>query len=220
MTAWTDHVKTYCAKKGISYKQGLKDPECKTSYHNAKTEKKEVDKGNKKFKEHQANKDLLIVGTPSISVPDKMLLITDKGEEKVIHPLTKKGTLARKNNQNIIKMNVSEHNNFKVNSSGITKKEQERRLKVARYDKYNKYYSDNTRIVPDINVLERVIDKETKRIETLKKAPHKTLQQLEEYKKELKELKAKHGKNEDKRYMYGEEGYKDYVHEFGKTYKD
>ena len=37
MTAWTDHVKMYCAKKGISYKEGLKDKDCKESYHNVKT---------------------------------------------------------------------------------------------------------------------------------------------------------------------------------------
>ena len=116
MTAWTDHVKAYSIKKGISYKEGLKDPGCKKSYHDAKTEKKEVDKGNKKFKDHQANKDLLIVGTPSISVPDKMLLITDEGEEKVIHPLTKRGTLARKNKQNMIKINVNDDNKFTVDN--------------------------------------------------------------------------------------------------------
>jgi len=136
MTAWTDHVKTYCAKKGISYKEGLKDPECKTSYHNAKTEKKEVDKGNKKFKEHQANKDLLIVGTPSISVPDKMLLITDKGEEKVIHPLTKKGTLARKNKQNMLQFETNNDNAVEIKNKGKTINKRENSLGVARFKKF------------------------------------------------------------------------------------
>ena len=49
MTAWTDHVKMYCAKKGISYKEGLKDKDCKESYHNVKT-------GNKIFNQNKNSK--------------------------------------------------------------------------------------------------------------------------------------------------------------------
>ena len=151
MTAWTDHVKTYCAKKGISYKEGLKDPECKKIYHDAKTEKKEVDKGNKKFKEHQANKDLLIVGTPSISVPDKMLLITDEGEEKVIHPLT------RKNKQNIIKFNTNEKNQIAVIDEGQTHAKLATKKHVARSSKYIKAQGSYLETKKEGNDIEREI---------------------------------------------------------------
>ena len=46
---WTDHVKEYSTRKGISYKDALKDSECKETYHKQKGEQKEVDKGNKEF---------------------------------------------------------------------------------------------------------------------------------------------------------------------------
>lgn len=32
MTAWTEHVKTYASSRGISYREALKDPDCKASY--------------------------------------------------------------------------------------------------------------------------------------------------------------------------------------------
>ena len=32
MTAWTEHVKSYASSKGISYREALKDPNCKATY--------------------------------------------------------------------------------------------------------------------------------------------------------------------------------------------
>jgi len=217
---WVEHVKEFATRKGITYRQALKENECKETYHKQKGEQKEIDKGNKKFKEHQENKDLLIVGTPSISVPDKMLLITSEGEEKVIHPLTKNKTLARKDKQNIIKIGVSDDNKLHVNSAGVNMKDKERHRKSALQRKFDRAHADNTMIDPEINVLEFAIRKETKRIQELRKPPPKTLEQLEQWKAELKELKGKHAKNEDKQYMYGGVGYKDYLHEVGRKYKD
>jgi len=37
MQSWVQHVKSYCASKGISYKNALRDPQCKESYHSAKS---------------------------------------------------------------------------------------------------------------------------------------------------------------------------------------
>ena len=37
MQSWVQHVKSYCASKGISYKNALRDPQCKESYHSSKS---------------------------------------------------------------------------------------------------------------------------------------------------------------------------------------
>jgi hypothetical protein len=38
MTKWIEFVKEFASKKGMSYKNALKDPECKKEYHSSKTE--------------------------------------------------------------------------------------------------------------------------------------------------------------------------------------
>ena len=49
MSNWINHVKEYATSKGISYKEALKDPNCKSSYHSSKAEQKE----SKTFQEHK-----------------------------------------------------------------------------------------------------------------------------------------------------------------------
>ncbi len=36
MSKWTDFVKDYASKKGITYRQALKDKECAETYHSSK----------------------------------------------------------------------------------------------------------------------------------------------------------------------------------------
>jgi len=38
MTKWIEFVKEFASKKGMSYKNALKDPECKKEYHSSKSE--------------------------------------------------------------------------------------------------------------------------------------------------------------------------------------
>ena len=53
---WVEHVRAYANRKGISYKDALKDNECKETYHKQKGEQKEVEKGNKEFNKRQSTK--------------------------------------------------------------------------------------------------------------------------------------------------------------------
>ena len=71
---WTEHVKTFATKNGISYKNALKDSECKELYHKQKGEQKEVDKGNKEFRSKQETKNLLNFGEETIEIPREMAL--------------------------------------------------------------------------------------------------------------------------------------------------
>ena len=38
---WVDHVQACASNKGITYRQALKDSECKETYHKQKTEKQD-----------------------------------------------------------------------------------------------------------------------------------------------------------------------------------
>ncbi len=71
---WTDHVKEYATRKGISYKEALKCTECKETYHKQKGEQKEVDKGNKEFNKRQSTKKLINFGEETIEIPREMAL--------------------------------------------------------------------------------------------------------------------------------------------------
>jgi len=69
---WTEHVKAFAIKNGMSYKNALKDSECKELYHKQKGEQKEVDKGNKEFRSKQETKNLLNFGEETIEIPREM----------------------------------------------------------------------------------------------------------------------------------------------------
>ena len=71
---WVSFVKEYANRKGISYKDALKDSECKETYHKQKGEQKEVDKGNKEFNKKQSTKHLLNFGEETIEIPREMAL--------------------------------------------------------------------------------------------------------------------------------------------------
>lgn len=128
MTAWTDHTKAYATKKGISYKEALKDPQCKLTYHNTKTETKEIDNANKKFNNKQSTKHLLKFGEETIEIPREMAL-----DNKPVKTLTKSRMPSKKKVNGVIqpsiqlepidgnliniassnKSNETEHNEFK-----------------------------------------------------------------------------------------------------------
>jgi hypothetical protein len=88
---WTEHVKAFAIKKGISYKNALKDSECKELYHKQKGEQKEVDKGNKEFRSKQETKNLLNFGEETIEIPREMAL-----NNNPVETLTKNKTPRRR----------------------------------------------------------------------------------------------------------------------------
>ena len=72
---WTEHVKEYATRKGISYKDALKDSECKETYHKQKTEKPPtVEQGNKALNKRRYTKKLLNFGEETIEIPREMAL--------------------------------------------------------------------------------------------------------------------------------------------------
>ena len=88
---WTEHVKAFATKNGISYKNALKDSECKELYHKQKGEQKEVDKGNKEFRSKQETKNLLNFGEETIEIPREMAL-----NNNPVETLTKNKTPRRR----------------------------------------------------------------------------------------------------------------------------
>jgi hypothetical protein len=109
MSNWVNHTKEYASRKGISYREALKDPECKSTYHNKKTEQKDVEKGNKIFKQKQQTKNLLEFGSETIEIPKTMSL-----DGKVVQAVTKAKTIARRNKQSAVNIEPTDDNKLKV----------------------------------------------------------------------------------------------------------
>ena len=99
---WTDHVKEYSTRKGISYKDALKDSECKETYHKQKGEQKEVDKGNKEFNKKQSTKHLLNFGEETIEIPREMAL-----DNNPVETLTKNKTPRRRKINGLIQPSIN-----------------------------------------------------------------------------------------------------------------
>ena len=72
---WVEHVRAYANSKGISYKDALKDSECKETYHKQKLEKPPtVEQGNKALNKRRYTKKLLNFGEETIEIPREMAL--------------------------------------------------------------------------------------------------------------------------------------------------
>ena len=99
---WTDHVKEYSTRKGISYKEALKCTECKETYHKQKEEHKEVEKGNKEFNKKQSTKKLINFGEETIEIPREMAL-----NNNPVETLTKNKTPRRRKINGIIQPSIN-----------------------------------------------------------------------------------------------------------------
>ncbi len=99
---WTEHVKEYATRKGISYKDALKDTECKETYHKQKGEQKEVEKGNKEFNKRQSTKNLINFGEETIEIPREMAL-----NNNPVETLTKNKTPRRRKINGIIQPSIN-----------------------------------------------------------------------------------------------------------------
>ena len=98
---WVSFVKEYANRKGISYKDALKDSECKETYHKQKGEQKEVDKENKEFNKKQSTKHLLNFGEETIEIPREMAL-----DNNPVETLTKNKTPRRRKINGIIQPSI------------------------------------------------------------------------------------------------------------------
>jgi hypothetical protein len=67
------------------------------------------------------NKDLLLVGTPEIEIPKKMLYINKKGKEQVINTLRQDGNIAKRNSEPVILFNPVNKNELSVVKQGVNK---------------------------------------------------------------------------------------------------
>jgi len=124
MSNWVSHVKEYCAKKGMSYKEALRDAECKASYHNKKSEQKEVDRGNKIFKQKQETKNILEFGSETIEIPKHMAL-----DGKVVPALTKSNSITRRKKQPSVNIEPTDNNKINIISNNQTPIEKHDELK-------------------------------------------------------------------------------------------
>ena len=72
---WVEHVRAFATNKGISYKDALKDSECKETYHKQKTEKPPtVEEGNKELNKRRYAKKSINFGEETIEIPREMAL--------------------------------------------------------------------------------------------------------------------------------------------------
>jgi len=99
---WVEHVRAYANRKGISYKDALKDTECKETYHKQKGEQKEVEKGNKEFNKRQSTKKLINFGEETIEIPREMAL-----NNNPVETLTKNKTPRRRKINGIIQPSIN-----------------------------------------------------------------------------------------------------------------
>ena len=116
---WVEHVRAYANRKGISYKDALKDTECKETYHKQKGEQKEVEKGNKEFNKRQSTKKLINFGEETIEIPQEMALNNNPAET-----LTKNKTPRRRKINGIIQPSINlepvDGNEIKIKSDNKT----------------------------------------------------------------------------------------------------
>ena len=116
---WVEHVRAYANRKGISYKDALKDTECKETYHKQKGEQKEVEKGNKEFNKRQSTKKLINFGEETIEIPREMAL-----NNNPVEALTKKKTPTRRKINGIIQPSINlepiDGNEIKIGSDNKT----------------------------------------------------------------------------------------------------
>ena len=99
---WVEFVRAYANRKGISYKDALKDSECKETYHKQKGEQKEVEKGNKEFNKRQSTKKLVNFGEETIETPREMAL-----NNNPVEALTKNKTPRRRKINGIIQPSIN-----------------------------------------------------------------------------------------------------------------
>ena len=116
---WVEFVKSYCSRHGISYKEALKNVECKEQYHKQKGEEKEVETGNKIFKKKQETNKLLNFGSETIEIPREMAL-----DNKVVPTLTASKTIRKRNKQPAVNIEPTEENHINVITNNKPHEEQ------------------------------------------------------------------------------------------------
>ena len=100
---WVDHVRAYATSKGISYREALKDSECKETYHKQKLEKPPtVEQGNKALNKRRYTKKLINFGEETIEIPREVAL-----NNNPIETLTKNKAPRRRKINGIIQPSIN-----------------------------------------------------------------------------------------------------------------
>ncbi len=100
---WVEHVRAYANNKGISYRDALKDSECKETYHKQKTEKPPtVEQGNKALNKRRYTKKLLNFGEETIEIPREVAL-----NNNPVETLTKNKAPRRRKVNGIIQPSIN-----------------------------------------------------------------------------------------------------------------
>ena len=125
---WTEHVKEYATRKGISYKEALKCTECKETYHKQKTEKPPtVEQGNKALNKRRYTKKLLNFGEETIEIPREMAL-----NNNPVETLTKNKAPRRRKINGIIQPSI----NFEPIDGNEIKIVSENKTDATRHDEF------------------------------------------------------------------------------------
>ena len=106
---WIEFLKHYSATHNIPYSKCLKSPECKEAYHKQKGDVKEVEEGNKKFRQKRATNRLLNFNEEIIQVPRELAL-----DEKIVPTLTKSNSITKRNKKPSINLVLVDENKINI----------------------------------------------------------------------------------------------------------
>ena len=144
------------------------------------------------------NKSLLLVGTPSIKVPNKMMYITKKGNESIINTLTKTGKISTRDKKPVIRFDKTIDNKLTIQNEGYSKLSIKSKLATESINKKDKLKS----IKIELKKIEEEIEKNKEEEERIQKY----LEELEEEKNnesflsdylEIKKVKKERGITEE-----------------------
>ncbi len=125
---WVEFVRAYANRKGISYKDALKDTECKETYHKQKTEKPPtVEQGNKALNKRRYTKKLLNFGEETIEIPREVAL-----NNNPVETLTKNKAPRRRKVNGIIQPSI----NFEPVDGNEIKIVSENKTDATRHDEF------------------------------------------------------------------------------------
>jgi hypothetical protein len=128
--------------------------------------------------------ELLLTGSGSFFVPEKMLYITKKGNESVINTLTKTGRISSRDKKPIIRFDKIKDNYLSINKPGYSKKSIKKYLADQAQDKITDRFSTYTshlEISKLENKLKRLRDK--KKIKETKEK----IKEIEDYNEKVKQ---------------------------------
>jgi hypothetical protein len=121
---WIEFLKHWSATHSIPYSKCLKDPQCKEAYHKQKDDVKEVEEGNKIFRQKRATNKLLNFNEETIEVPRELAL-----DDKIVPALTKSNSITKRNKKPSINLVPVDDNKINIISDNKPQEKKFRSLK-------------------------------------------------------------------------------------------